>query len=110
MLNGLRTAVATSARYVLGKEPSNGQVLLGGVGEKDGERVVFIVPKVALEALGWEASQTDRLKRSLAPHLVTEAQVAVRLYRGAQPVKAYAVKADAWGEDLPKDDEEQDTF
>ncbi len=107
VLELLRAKVATDPHYTLRESEAVGtpqaRILgrFGTVKTSDGPLdVVFIVPNVAIEALGWErdSAASEKLEQGIKGLLVPEAKPKQRVASGATPVRVFTLPLSAWGE------------
>lgn len=107
VLEALRAKVATDPRFTLGSEAELFNVntrSLGRIGAAkldDGTEVeaVFIVPSVAIEVLGWDATpaSNEKLEQGLRGLLIPGAKPKQRI-GGKYPIRVLTIPLSAWGE------------
>lgn len=114
VLEALRAKVATDPRFTLGNEAElfnvNTRSLgrIGTVKQEDGSVIdaVFIVPSVAIEILGWDATpaSNEKLEQGLKSLLVPGAKRKQRL-GGPYGIRVHTIPLSAWGETEDPDEE-----
>jgi len=107
VLEALRAKVATDPRFTLGNEAElfnvNTRSLgrIGAVKLEDGAEVeaAFIVPSVAIEVLGWDATpaSNEKLEQGLKGLLIPGAKPKQRI-GGKYPIRVLTIPLSAWGE------------